>query len=91
MYVTCINNDGFPILKVGTNYVIEPASHPRYCSVYPPLSGQLLCVCSRDHFIEYRVLNNEMSNECQHSFKEYIGFTESYKYCTKCNIKGERI
>jgi hypothetical protein len=25
--------------------------------------------------------------ECLHESKEYIGFTESYTYCTKCNTK----
>lgn len=25
---------------------------------------------------------------CAHDFKEYVGFTESYKFCTKCDKKG---
>ncbi len=24
---------------------------------------------------------------CAHDWKNYLGFTESYKYCTKCNEK----
>lgn len=32
------------------------------------------------------------TNTCaysNHDFKEYVGFTESYKYCTKCDTKGQ--
>lgn len=25
--------------------------------------------------------------KCTHEWKEYIGFTERYKYCTKCDSK----
>lgn len=24
---------------------------------------------------------------CQHDFKLYVGFTETYNYCIKCNFK----
>lgn len=27
------------------------------------------------------------SKRCNHEFKEYHGFTESYRYCTKCDHK----
>ena len=26
-------------------------------------------------------------NKCNHEFKEYIGLTEVYQYCTKCDVK----
>lgn len=27
------------------------------------------------------------TTSCIHEYKEYIGFTERYNYCTKCNEK----
>lgn len=27
--------------------------------------------------------------KCQHEWKDYHGFTESYKYCSKCGVKKE--
>lgn len=26
---------------------------------------------------------------CEHSWKSYVGFTQAYEYCEKCNIKNE--
>jgi hypothetical protein len=26
-------------------------------------------------------------NPCRHEFREYRGFIENYKYCTKCDVK----
>ncbi len=26
---------------------------------------------------------------CSHKWKIYVGFTEVYRYCTKCNLKSE--
>lgn len=26
---------------------------------------------------------------CYHKWKIYVGFTEVYRYCTKCNLKSE--
>lgn len=28
--------------------------------------------------------------KCSHHWKEYIGFTERYKYCTKCDSKDNQ-
>jgi hypothetical protein len=28
-----------------------------------------------------------IKNTCDHTFKEYVGATEAYKYCTKCDLK----
>ena len=28
-----------------------------------------------------------IKNACDHTFKDYVGFNESYKYCTKCDLK----
>lgn len=27
------------------------------------------------------------SKECSHSWSNYVGFSESYKFCTKCDLK----
>jgi hypothetical protein len=32
-------------------------------------------------------LKDEASQGCNHDFKQYNGFTESYRYCTKCDQK----
>lgn len=29
------------------------------------------------------------AGECQHEYKQYQGFTQSYNYCTKCDKKKE--
>lgn len=33
--------------------------------------------------------NASFKIECFHDWKEYIGFTESFKYCTKCDKKRD--
>lgn len=30
---------------------------------------------------------DEQKDLCQHIYKDYVGFTEVYKYCIKCNKK----
>lgn len=29
----------------------------------------------------------ELKEQCRHNYKKYIGFTETYMYCDKCNEK----
>jgi hypothetical protein len=29
----------------------------------------------------------EISAECQHEYREYVGFSEAYRFCTKCDSK----
>lgn len=31
----------------------------------------------------------KFSKGCDHDWKDYIGFSASYKYCTKCDMKRE--
>ena len=53
----------------------------------------LPCSSSIDEYARFKEQEREAfrSNitkyECNHDMKEYQGFTESYKYCTKCNKK----
>lgn len=42
-----------------------------------PLSGGVL-----DHY-----LTISKSNECNHSWRSYNGFTSTYEYCEKCDTK----
>lgn len=33
------------------------------------------------------IIGIDLGNGCNHDMKKYVGFSESYKYCTKCDHK----
>lgn len=41
------------------------------------------------YYDEYQKTHNNSKTQeaCWHTWKEYIGFTEKYKFCTKCDLK----
>lgn len=40
---------------------------------------------------ELKLVDQTSQSNCQHELKEYIGMTDSYKYCFKCNKKESEI
>lgn len=34
-------------------------------------------------------LNYQVSRECEHDFQKYVGFTQAYEFCTKCDVTKE--
>ena len=37
--------------------------------------------------ITYQYQPEHYEIKCSHDWKEYIGFTERYNYCSKCDVK----
>lgn len=36
---------------------------------------------------KYEWIDSEPFNTCNHKYEQYIGFTQAYNYCTKCDQK----
>lgn len=42
-----------------------------------------------DYMIPWDADFDQEDDSCKHSWKNYIGFDWSFKYCTKCDIKED--
>lgn len=84
---TCLLGREYSVLGIDAPYVSVRINYPR-------LQGFELDTIHMEDFIRYIqcevfTLNptHIISVKCEHEFKNYIGMFESYKYCTKCDIK----
>lgn len=82
----------FKKIKSDTIYTIIEEQHMYYVTEYCyPATLGIFIKSELEHAIVkgiFEWLNKTTdSSDCNHDFKQYLGFTQSYKYCIKCDHK----
>ena len=82
-----IRNSDCEVLKLTS---IDRSYYPKVWLVLKgPISTMSIISSDLQHFVKYDFLTPVKNNQCDHEWKSYVGFTECFKYCTKCNEKDK--
>jgi hypothetical protein len=69
-----------PADEIERYWHLVPGTNPTRVSMYDPSSWSVDEMQSKSRL-------NRTSENCAHELSEYIGFTERYKFCKKCDYK----